>query len=168
MPVLLVALMPTGCMLFVGAVVGGAAVGAAAASAATDGRNAGAARGAGPAVAVTLSPARDVAAVGGVPADTTWVRGAVSLIGRVVETRGDTLRLALTEGRGPAGVATFPSGWEPRVDIVQGAGVQVRVISRAPAQTDGAFVGAFLASAAVTAGLFLALLVYCSNRRCLD
>ena len=168
---LLLSLAPTGCAIFLGAAAGGAAVGAAASNAAARRAEGTEPRGAGAAVAVAFAPARDVAVVRGVsgaPAETTWVRGAISLLGRVAATHGDTLRLAVSEGRGTAGVATFPAGWEPIVEIVPGPGVAVRVLSKAPAVTDSAAVGALIGAVVATTAFVLFVLVYCSNRRCMD
>ena len=157
----LVTLAVTGCALTVSAAAGGAVVGVVTGGAVARRAEA---RVAGAAVTVTFSPPRDVMAVGSAPDDTTWVRGAVSLGGRVTAAHGDTLRVALSEARGAAGPATFPAHRQPTTSIVRGAGVTVRVLSRRPALTDGAFVGAL--AGIVTA--FLTLLIACSTTRCLD
>lgn len=169
--ILVFSLAPTGCMVLLAGAAGGAAVGATASGVAAN-RAAGTdPGGAGASVAVAFAPARDVALVGGVSgtrAETTWVRGAISLLGHVTATRGDTLRLAVSEGRGMAGVATFPANWEPTIEVVPGPGAAVRVLSRAPVATNNAAVGALLGAVIVTAGFMLAAFVYCSSQRCMD
>jgi hypothetical protein len=165
---LLLSVASTGCFAILGAAAGGAAVGVAV-SGVAEHRDAGTPpRGAGASLAVAYAPARDIAVVSRMPAETTWVRGAISLLGRVVATRGDTLWLAVSEGRGSAGVATCPTGWEPPAEIVPGPGVAVRVLSRAPGAIDNAAVGALLGAVLGTAAFVLAVLVYCSSQRCMD
>ena len=160
---LLLTVAPSGCMALLAGATGGAAVGVAAGGAA---ERRDSTRYAGTSVAVAFAPARDVAVVGAAPGDTTWVRGAVSVLGRVTATRGDTLRLAVSEGRGKGGAATFPSGREPMTEIVSGPGVTVREISRIPTQTNAAFTGALIGTIlAVTVGI-VALVIACSGNSC--
>jgi hypothetical protein len=166
-PILLLALGPNACMLFVVGAAGGAALGASTAGPA-ERRSVQPGSDVGASVAVALAPARDVAAVGGVPADTTWVPGAVVLLGRVTEARGDTLRIALSEGRGSAGTATFPSSFAPTVELVRGAGVAVRVLSRVPAQTNAAAMGMLVGTIVATAAAFAAIFLVCSSQKCMD
>lgn len=154
-------------MAVVAGAAGGAAVGAATAGPA-ERRTVQPGSDVGASVAVSLAPARDVAAVGRVSDDTSWVRDAVVLLGRVTAQHGDTLRIALSEGRGSAGTATFPSPLAPTVEIVRGDGVVVRVLSRAPAQTDAAAMGVFVGTLMATAAVVAVVLLACSSQRCMD
>lgn len=152
---------PAGCIA--AGAAAGATVGVAAGDAAARHDSA---RYAGTAVAVAFARARDVAMVGSAGGDTTRVRGAVALLGRVTATRGDTLRLAVSEGRGSDGAASFPSGREPTTEIVPGPEVSVRVLSRAPTQTNAAFTGALIGIiVAVTIGI-VAWVIACSGNSC--
>jgi hypothetical protein len=158
-------------MVLLAGAAGGAAVGIAASGVQQHRTSDVDPRGAGASIAVAFAPARDVAVgggMGGVAAETTWVRGAISLLGRVTATRGDTLLLAVSEGRGTAGVATFPARWEPVAEVVQGPGVAVHLLSRAPVATNNAAVGALLGAVVATTAFVLAVLLYCSNQRCMD
>lgn len=159
----LLAVVPCGCMAVVAGAAGGAAVGMAAGDAAVRHDST---RYGGASVAVAFAPARDVALVGAARGDTSWVRSAVSVLGRVTETRGDTLRLAVSEGRGTDGAATFPGGREPVTEVVPGPGVAVRVISRAPTQTDAAFTGAFLGTVLAFVAALVAVTLMCSQSSC--
>lgn len=111
-----------------------------------------------PAVAVALEPARDVAAVGA-RGDTLWLRRAYSLVGRVSVERGDTLWLALSEARGAEGTMSFARAEHgATATVVRGPGVNVRVINREPAVTEGALLGGVIGLVAVTFGVIVLLL----------
>lgn len=157
---LLLSLAPTGCMLIAATAAGGAASGAAVASVVGENarpRSVGTAAASfplGASVAVTLAPSRDVAVVGRRPGDTTWVRDAYALTGRVAGARGDTLSIALSEVTSATGPrATYPRRHAPTAAVVPSPAAKVRVIAARPAIAERAFLGAIAGAALAVAAL---------------
>jgi len=118
----------------------------------------------GSAVGIAFEPARDLAAIGPVGPDTTWLRGATSVVGRVIAERGDTLLVAVSETRGSAGTLKFPPGKGPATSVVRQPGVAIQVLSRQPSRRDGAFVGTL--TGLIVA--MIALFAVCSATRCFE
>ena len=155
---------PGGCIVFGATAVAGAAGGAAVASSADQHRaprmlhtSAGSFP-KGASVSISLDPARDLLAVGPQPGDTTRLRDAHSLIGRLVAVRGDTLRVALGSATLAAGErATYPRGGAPTVAVVPPPVAAVRVIAARPGATEwGTF--AAIAGSALAVALLIAII----------
>ena len=118
----------------------------------------------GAAIKVTMTPARDVAGVGAGTGDTTWLRAAHVLIGRIDATSGDTIRLGVTQARPRTGrTESFRRG-QVVVTLPRSPDTVVEVISRRPHIVNGVVVGAGTGFLATFAGLW----IYCSRVRCLD
>ena len=92
------------------------------------------------------------------------VTGVEALSGRVHRVAGDSLWIALTTLTTAAGRETFPLRPEIVTRIHQGPETRVEVLSSSPGAIHGIAGGMVL----VTIGAFLALIVYCSQTRCLD
>ena len=112
----------------------------------------------GASVSISLDPARDLLAVGPRAGDTTLVRDAHTLIGRLTAARGDTLFVALASATLAAGGrATYPRGSAPTVAVVPPPVAAVRVIAARPGPTEwGTF--AALAGSALAVALLVAIL----------
>jgi hypothetical protein len=157
-------LAPSGCILFGATAAVGAAGGAAVASSADPHRAPGTLHTSagsfprGASVSIALDAARDVLTVGPRAGDTTLVRGAHTLIGRLTAVRGDTLLVALGSATLAGGErATYPRGGPPTIAVVPPPVGAVRVIAERPGATEwGTF--AALAGSALAVALLVAAL----------
>lgn len=164
MPIAASLLLSTGCTLFGAGAAVGAGAGTVVGVANLPDSDAKTAEGipVGAAIRVTLTPSRDIAAVNVNRPDTTWLRGALKLTGRIDAIHGDTIHLAVTEAHMRSGRTEQFARARAVAAIHRGPDASIQVLSLRPNVAENAMIGAALGLAAAIVGL----IIICSTNGC--
>lgn len=118
----------------------------------------------GAAIKVTLTPPRDVFAVKDGTSDTTWLRKASSLVGRIDAIHGDTIHLAVTEASVSNGREERFRGGQFVTPVYRTPESSIQVLSVRPGIAEGAAIGL---GVGIIAAMVL-IIVICTTGGCFN